>query len=483
MTPARPRLRTLLHLAWPATCSYLLNNTYRFNDQYWIQGLGAEAQAAIGAMMFVAIMTFALYCLPASGALALVARHEGAGRPVERDRVARHALIFALGIGVVVMLLGPFLIDWIILMLGQEGAAAEHAAGYLRGFFKLAPAMVLILAVDHIFIGRGYTIVPMLMQVVAVCLNFVLNPVLIYGRDLMLAVETTGLDALPGLGLLASVAEALDLDAMGLEGAALATGFSRLLALCIGLAVLKLKFGFGFGFRRRPELKVIRRIAQISLPLAWSVFVYAGVYWVLYALVLSKLDVAVEAGFGIGFQVFEGIAFPAYLGVAMAGSSLVGRALGARDLAGAQAWVGLARRAGYALGFAFALFFYFGAMYIAPFFAQGAVLEQTLLYTQVLAFSQFFVAMETVNEKVLLGSGYTRPISVVTFVGNGLRIPLAYVFALTWGGGGAGVYWAVNVTTYMKAFAYRAIVERGKWLQHRLSEDDPAEPQPLAAPD
>ena len=89
-----------------------------------------------------------------------------------------------------------------------------------------------------------------------------------------------------------------------------------------------------------------------------------------------------------------------------------------------------------------------------------------------LAFSQFFVAMETVNEKVLLGSGYTRLISFVTFIGNGLRIPLAYVFVLMWGGGGAGVYWAVNVTTYFKAFAYRAIVERGKWLQHRLSEDE-----------
>ena len=80
------------------------------------------------------------------------------------------------------------------------------------------------------------------------------------------------------------------------------------------------------------------------------------------------------------------------------------------------------------------------------------------------------------------GSRNGCPISFVTFVGNGLRIPLAYVFALTWGGGGAGVYWAVNVTTYLKAFAYRAIVERGKWLQHRLSEDEP-EPQPVAAPD
>lgn len=478
MTEGRTRLRTLLTLAWPATLSYLLNNTYRINDQYWIQGLGAEAQAAIGAMMFVAIMTFALYCLPASGTLSLVARHEGAEEPFERDRVARHALVLGLGVGLVVMAVGPLLIDTLVGLLGQEGAAAVHAAGYLRGFFAFAPAMVMILALDHIFIGRGYTIVPMLLQVVAVALNFLLNPILIYGRDLAATLETTGLAHFPGIGLAAELATSLDLAPRGLEGAALATGCSRALALVIGLCVLRFKFGMPLWFKRVPEAVILTRIVRISLPVSWSIAVYAGVYWVLFNLVLSKLDVAVTAGFGIGFQVFEGLAFPTYLGVAMAGSSLVGRALGARDQGLALAWVDVARRAGHALGVFYALLFLIGARWLAPVFTDDpAVLEQVLVYTGVLAFSQFFVAMETVNEKVLLGSGYTRPISGITFVGNGLRIPLAYVFALTWGGGGAGVYWAINVTTYIKALAYRWIVQQRKWLELKLeSGAEPSAP-------
>ena len=66
MTERSPA-KVVLALAWPATLSFLLNNSYRINDQFWIQGLGAEAQAAIGAMMFVAIMTFALYYFSAGG--------------------------------------------------------------------------------------------------------------------------------------------------------------------------------------------------------------------------------------------------------------------------------------------------------------------------------------------------------------------------------------------------------------------------------
>ncbi|MFT6364331.1 MAG: Na+-driven multidrug efflux pump, partial [Planctomycetota bacterium] len=65
-------------MAWPATLSFLLNNSYRINDQFWIKGLGADAQSAIGAMMYVAIMTFALYYFSAGGTLALVSRAEGA---------------------------------------------------------------------------------------------------------------------------------------------------------------------------------------------------------------------------------------------------------------------------------------------------------------------------------------------------------------------------------------------------------------------
>ena len=68
------RTRELLGLAWPAVLSYILNNTYRINDQFWIQGLGAEAQAAVGATFFLQILNFAFVFLSVGGTLALVSR-------------------------------------------------------------------------------------------------------------------------------------------------------------------------------------------------------------------------------------------------------------------------------------------------------------------------------------------------------------------------------------------------------------------------
>lgn len=468
--PGRGGLGTLTRLAWPATLSFLLNNTYRINDQFWIQGLGAEAQSAIGAMMFVAIMSFALYYFAAGGTLALVARHEGAGRFEERDRVARHALVMAVGLGVVMLFLGPLLIDVITRLVGLEGVTRTHAASYLKGFFEIAPAMVVILAVDHIFIGRGVTLVPMLMQLIAVALNFLLNPILIYGTGMMAAIDEAGMPHIVGLGLAAKIAVHFDFQGLGLEGAALATGLSRALAGGLGLLVLTRMYGLKLLPKKRLSLKLMGRIARISAPVSASIAIYAGVYWALFGLVLVRLDDAVKAGLAIGFQVFEGLAFPTYLGIAIAGSSLVGRALGAGNRQLALDWVRLARRTGYTAGLVFSVLFLFGAEHLVSFFtADAAVAHETVVYCRVLAFSQLFVAIETVNEKVLLGSGFTRPIGPITLFGNLIRLPIAWLLTVVLGWGASGVWWAINLSTYFKAFAYRRVVQQGLWLDHAIT--------------
>jgi len=469
-TPRRGRLGTLFMLAWPATLSFLLNNTYRINDQFWIQGLGASAQAAIGATMFVAIMSFAWFYFAAGGTLALVARHEGAGETEERDRVARHALILAVVLGLVMLVVGPPLIGTITSLLGLTGETAAYSASYLRGFFGIAPAMVVILAIDHIFIGRGVTLMPMLMQLVAVACNFVLNPILIYGKDLLHAVDTAGIPHLPGLELAARFAVHFDIDGLGLEGAALATGLSRMVAGGLGLVVLNRVYGLTLWPKRRPSLALMRRMAKIAAPVSGSIAIYAGVYWALFGVVLSRLGDPVKAGLSIGFQVFEGLAFPTYLGIAMAGSSLVGRALGAGDRELTLDWVRLARRTGYTAGLSFSVLFFFGAPYLVHFFTSDpAVAHETVVYTRALAFSQLFVSIEIVNEKVLLGSGFTRPIGPITLVGNLIRLPLAWLMAIVLGWGAVGVWWAINLSTYFKAFFYRRVVEKGEWLTHDIT--------------
>jgi len=88
--------------------------------------------------------------------------------------------------------------------------------------------------------------------------------------------------------------------------------------------------------------------------------VYAAAYWVIFALILGRLGDAARAGLGVGFQVFEGVAFPCYLGVSIAASSLVGRAIGAGERETALAVVDGGRLVSRCLGASLAMIFWLG---------------------------------------------------------------------------------------------------------------------------
>jgi MATE family multidrug resistance protein len=47
---------------------------------------------------------------------------------------------------------------------------------------------------------------------------------------------------------------------------------------------------------------------------------------------------------------------------------------------------------------------------------------------------------------------------------NLLRVPLAWFLAIHQGLGPAGVWWAINLTTYAKALGFHFEVRRGLWL-------------------
>ena len=462
--PVRRPVWAVLRLSWPAAASYLLNNTYRINDQFWVQGLGAPAQAAMGATLFVLIAQFALLYLACGGALALVAQAKGAGDRAAMDSASRHALLLALGLGGLLAAGGPFLVSGIVELLGLEPSAAAYAHSYLEGIFLVAPALSIAAVVDHLLIGRGNTLAPMLLQLLAVLVNFVLNPILIYGPEAAAAVEGVPI-AEPVGRAAAALAQSLGVEGRGLEGAALATGLSRLVSGAIGLFVLWRVFRlqpFGGG---RPRAQLFGRIVSISAPVSLSIATYAGVYWALLGLVLTRLEPEVTAGLGLGFQLFEGVAFPTYLGVAMASATLVGQRVGARDPEGAREVLHAARWVARVLGGGAALAFAFGAAGLARHFTQDArVLAETVHYVHLLAFSQYFVALQIVDEKSLLGAGYTRPIVWITTSGDLLRVPLALLLALGMGYGASGVWWAINLTTCYKAALLRMVVRKDTWL-------------------
>lgn len=457
--PERGPTAELLRLTWPAALSFLLGSAYRINDQFWIQGLGESAQSATAAVLFVAIMNFSAAILAAGGALSLVARAVGARDLARAHRVARHAIGFAIVLGLGFSALGPLITPGIISLLGVSGATAELARDYLGTLFLTSVPLFLAPTLDNVFIGRGQTRVPMFLQLSAIGLNYLLNPLMIYGAE-----ADTVMAGVPGAAFAAGVAERFGIEGLGITGAAWATGLSRTITGLVGLALMRAMYGTSLRPRTRMDGALLGSLARIAYPVSLSIALYAGVYWVMLGLVFSELSDAVRAGFGIGFQVFDGLAYPLFLGLGVATSTLVGRELGADRVERADRVVRSARRVAWSLGASMAALFWIFAVPVAHQFTdEPAVFEHIVLYANVLAFSQLFVAIETLEEKILLGAGTTRSIPLISGVGNGLRIPLAYALGLTWGFGPLGVWWAINATTMLKAFLFWRQVQRGDW--------------------
>ncbi len=448
------RMGSVIALAWPSVLSFVLHNGFRINDQFCVQELGPSAQAALGSSIFVMIMNFAVYFLVMGGTLPLVARATGAGDPERRDAVIVHALLAATGVGLVLTLLGGLFAGHLVALLNLEGDVALLATEYLRAIYLGSLALSLVPVVDASFVAMGDTRIPLAMQVISVSSNFALNMALIYGS---------------------SKFAWLPFEGLGMTGAAVATVISRGFAAAFGLALLGRRHGVRIWRRMPLSLEHFRALIRIGAPNALSIATYAAVYWLLLAVVVSHLGRSVMAGLSIGFNVFEGVSFPFFLGVAMAGSSLIGRSLGAGDPARAREAVRVVRRLTSVCGIAFALVFWFASPWIASLFSDDpAVLEETVRYARILAFSQFFVAHETAGEKALWGAGHTRPIFMVSVPGNLLRIPLAWLFALGLGGGAAGVWWAINVTSVLKASVLFLIVRYSRWAEGPSPADSPS---------
>ncbi len=435
MEPATTR--RLIALALPAAASVVLNNAFRVIDQYAVQWLGVDAQAAVGACTFVLIACFALFVLVSAGAGPLVARAAGAGDVDAQRRVVGNALTCAGLMGVLVLVTLGFSADGIAILVGLEGGPAVQMGTYLKWLAIFGLPLALAPTVDSIFIARGETGAVLGLQVVATGLNLALNPWCIYTLDL------------------------------GIGGAALATGLSRAVAVAIGMWLLWRRVG-----PRRRDLvpaPVVRRIAKVGWPVSLNMLYYAGVYWALMAVAISPLGPEVNAALGIGFSALEGFSWPVFWGVSKGISSLVGRHLGAGQPEQAVRTYYLAIPLMGALGLVAGLVFYFGAVPMCGLFTEDPlVLEHAIVYARVLAFSQIFVAWEAMTEGVLLGSGHTRPVLQWSAPINLLRIPLGWLAAFPLGFGAMGIWWVINLTTMAKCLGKWSVVHRGAWRDLRI---------------
>jgi MATE family multidrug resistance protein len=340
-------------------------------------------------------------------------------------------------LGLLVCLICIFQAPWLSQAIGLSGEAEELSTRYIYHLGYAGLPLAISPMVDQAFIAMGRTRLVMGLHLVSTLANLALNFVLIYGLN------------------------------MGIAGAAWASGISRALVL-IPAVVILWRVG-GLSFASLALHPVLRRVIRVGLPMGLNTAAYAGVYWALLRWVISPLGPEVNASLGIGFSALEGFTWPLFHGISLAVASLVGRCLGAGDLEGARQVGRIALPLSSAFGLGASLIFWLGAEPLCGVFTSDpGVLKASILYANILAVSQIFVAWEALSEGILAGAGDTRTVLWWSAPVNALRVPLGFFFAFNLGLGAAGIWWAINLTTMVKALAKGRAAMRGQWAELKI---------------
>ncbi|WP_435098060.1 MATE family efflux transporter [Halarchaeum sp. P4] len=462
-TPTRsltsgPLVRPTLTLAWPLVVVQLLQVAYNLVDTIW---LGAYSPDAVGALSLAFPLVFLLISVgggfTAAGSI-LVAQHTGAGSEAAASKAAGQTVWFVTVIAVLIGALGFLLAKPLLSLLPADPVTAARvvplAGEYMQAYFLGVPFVFGFFVFTSLLRGYGDTRTPMYVMMLTAALNVALDPLFIFGY--------------------AFVPE------MGVEGAAIATVLSRVVAAAVGFYVLFYTArGPDVGLADlRPDFDVVRDIVRLGVPSALEQSSSSLAMVVLTAMI-AAFPPAVVTAYGIGNRLSSLVFLPA-LGLGQATNTMVGQNLGANEPERAEKAVHVAGGlvAG-SMAVVAALAFLFPEAAVAPFLTADApgvaeTLAHASEYVRVMSLMFVFMGLLQVILGAFRGAGDTRTsmaFSLVTLWA--VRVPATYVLAFALGWGATGLWWAVALGDIVGCLAAGVWFTRGTWKDRVVASRDP----------
>ncbi|GGL32077.1 MATE family efflux transporter [Halarchaeum grantii] len=455
-----PLVRPTLRLAWPLVVVQLLQVVYNLVDTIW---LGAYSPDAVGALSLAFPMVFLLISVgggfTAAGSI-LVAQHTGADSEAGASKAAGQTIWFvsviAVGIGILGFLLAKPLLSLLPADPGTAARVVPLAGEYMQTYFLGVPFVFGFFVFTSLLRGYGDTRTPMYVMLLTAGLNVALDPLFIFGY--------------------AGVPE------LGVQGAALATVLSRVVAAAVGFYVLFYTArGPAVGAADlRPDFEVVRDIVRLGVPSAIEQSTSSLAMVVLTAMI-AAFPPAVVTAYGIGNRLSSLVFLPA-LGLGQATNTMVGQNLGANEPGRAEQAVHVA--GGLVVGsmaVVAALAFCFPEAAVAPFLTAdapgvAATLAHASEYVRVMSLMFVFMGLLQVILGAFRGAGDTRTSMVFSLVTLWVvRVPATYVLAFALGWGSTGLWWAVALGDIVGCLAAGLWFTRGTWKEHVVASRD-AEP-------
>ena len=433
--------KPLLYLSLPIVITNLFQTAYNLADTFW---LGQYSTDALAAITFAFPMVFLLIALALGISVAgsvLVAQYVGADEEGRAEYAASQTVAFAAVGALLLGAAGFVLVDDFLVLLGASADVAPLATSYMQVYSVGLVAVFGFAVFVSLMRGYGDTVTPMLVMFGSVVLNIVLDPVLIFGFD-----QNPLFGYLGMRGLEAHLFELTGYAGSGIEGAAIATVFSRALALVVGLVIM---FRGTRGVRIRlsqmkPDLGYARRLLDIGVPASIE-GTGRAVSINLLLFIVAMFPDNVAAAYGIGTRMFSVIFLPA-IAFSQGVETMTGQNIGAGNVERAEHTNNYGAKVMLVTLTALGVVVFFAAYPISAVFTKNP--EVAAMGAEFLRYSAFtfgFIGVMRSYSGGFRGAGKTLIAAVISVSTLGLiRLPVAWVGAQQLGVEGLWIAFAVS---------------------------------------
>ena len=238
----KPVLPLLLSMALPNVLSMLVNSLYNIVDSLFVARISEDAMTALSLVYPIQNFANAIAIGFGIGINAMSALYLGAGDHKKAETAATHGMVLSLVHGVLITIISIAIMPRFLRGFTSDANLIASGITYSTIVFLFATINMAALAFEKMFQAVGRMKVTMAALIFGCVCNILLDPILIFG-----------------LG---------PVPALGIAGAALATGIGQLLSLCVYLVVYA-RTELPIRLRRsciRPDLALDGRLYAIGIP-------------------------------------------------------------------------------------------------------------------------------------------------------------------------------------------------------------------------
>lgn len=433
-------LRPLLKVAVPVMLANGAETIYNLTDSWFLGRLGPrEVSAPSIAFNFIMLIILAGLGISAAGTT-LISRAVGQKNQKKAEFFLGQVAGLLIVSSFILSLGGWFLTEPFLRALQTPDDLFSMTASYMRIICLGIPFMYLFFIMQSAMEGTGNTAAALRIQLLATVINIPLDAVLIFG-----------------LG---------PFSALGVEGAAIATVFSRMIAALFGIITL---LRGRQGIRLRPENMPYHKesmalLFRVALPSSLSQMGSSLGFTVLHGMV-NSFGTPVIAAFGIVNRI-QALFYMPVQGLARGTSTLVGQSLGAGDPPRASSSVKTATILSllYIIpGMVFC--FFYGSLFIRFFVDDPEVIAAGARLFRINSPSVIVFVVFMILSGAFQGAGDTRSLMLL-HLGRlwVFRLPIAGFLAFFLGWGVTGIWYAMAFSNLIITIIGIIRFQSGRWV-------------------